>query len=220
MNLISAHFSTPWLVTGWLLAGWCLWRAARQVPWLRLAQAELTSWFGATVIILLLWQLKAQVQPGLAFHLLGATALTLVAGPDRARLGMAAVLVGDALQEPGHWGSLGLSWLLSAGLPTLLTSQLLLLARRHLPANYFVYLFCNGFAAAALSMWSMGLAGCVLLALAGAYPPDLLFEEHYPYYFLMGWPEAFTTGLHLTLLVVYRPQWVATFDDAFYLRRR
>jgi uncharacterized membrane protein len=34
---------------------------------------------------------------------------------------------------------------------------------------------------------------------------------------LLSWPEAFTTGLMLTLLVVYKPQWVSTFDDERYL---
>ncbi len=32
--------------------------------------------------------------------------------------------------------------------------------------------------------------------------------------------EAMLTGMALTLAVVYRPGWVATFDDAFYLARR
>jgi uncharacterized membrane protein len=30
----------------------------------------------------------------------------------------------------------------------------------------------------------------------------------------LSWSEAFTTGLLTAVLVVYRPQWVATFDDA------
>jgi uncharacterized membrane protein len=36
----------------------------------------------------------------------------------------------------------------------------------------------------------------------------------------MAWAEAFTTGAALTLMVVYRPDWVATFDDARYLRNQ
>jgi uncharacterized membrane protein len=38
-----------------------------------------------------------------------------------------------------------------------------------------------------------------------------------PFYFLMDWAEAFATGMMVTLMVVYRPEWVATFDDARYL---
>ncbi|GAA5786841.1 hypothetical protein GCM10007860_22860 [Chitiniphilus shinanonensis] len=220
MNLIAEHFPDSWLLAGWLLTLWCLLHAARRVPWLTLRQSELTAWFGATVVVLVLWQFKAQLQPGIAFHLVGATALTLIAGPERARLGLAVALAADAAQGDGQWASLGLSWLVIAGLPTTLTAALLRLAQRRLPANYFVYIFLNCFAAGALSMWAVGLAGCALLALAGAYPAAFLFEEQFPYYFLMGWPEAFLTGIHLTLLVVYRPQWVRTFDDRFYLWRK
>jgi uncharacterized membrane protein len=33
----------------------------------------------------------------------------------------------------------------------------------------------------------------------------------------MSWAEAFTSGALITVLVVYRPQWVTTFDDRRYL---
>jgi uncharacterized membrane protein len=33
----------------------------------------------------------------------------------------------------------------------------------------------------------------------------------------MAWSEAFATGMLITLMVVYRPAWVATFDDRRYL---
>jgi uncharacterized membrane protein len=35
----------------------------------------------------------------------------------------------------------------------------------------------------------------------------------------MAWSEAVTTGMAITLMVVYRPQWVSTFDDKAYLGR-
>jgi uncharacterized membrane protein len=36
----------------------------------------------------------------------------------------------------------------------------------------------------------------------------------------MGWSEAVLTGMLATLLVVYKPEWVATFDDARYIRNK
>ena len=36
----------------------------------------------------------------------------------------------------------------------------------------------------------------------------------------MGFGEATLTGMLLTLLVVYRPAWVATFNDAHYFKDR
>jgi uncharacterized membrane protein len=55
------------------------------------------------------------------------------------------------------------------------------------------------------------------LAMAGAYQSDFLLYEALPFYFLLSWSEAFTSGLLIAILVVYRPHWVASFDDARYL---
>jgi uncharacterized membrane protein len=34
----------------------------------------------------------------------------------------------------------------------------------------------------------------------------------------MGWSEAMLTGMAVSLMAVYRPAWVSTFDDARYLQ--
>jgi uncharacterized membrane protein len=52
------------------------------------------------------------------------------------------------------------------------------------------------------------------------YSFQYLAADYLPWFALMAWAEAFTTGAAITLMVVYRPAWVATFDDARYLRRR
>ena len=65
-----------------------------------------------------------------------------------------------------------------------------------------------------------GLAATGVLALAGAYTADYLTSNYLPYFLLMGWSEALLSGMMLTLLVVYRPQWVATFDDVRYMRNK
>lgn len=218
MNLVAAHFPDSWLITAWLLCACLLARSAWQVPWLKLPQSELTCWFGGTVAVLIAWQMKANIQPGLAFHLIGATALTLIAGPDRARLGLAVALGGDIYDGHGDWASMGLSWLIVAAVPTTLTWQLLRFAQKKMPIHYFTYIFVNSFAAGALSMWCVGLLTCGLLAASGVYDLGFLVDEQLPYYLLMGWPEAFTSGIVMTLLVVYFPQWVATFDDRLYLK--
>ena len=59
--------------------------------------------------------------------------------------------------------------------------------------------------------------GVSVLALAGAYPADYLFEEVLLFYFLLSWSEAFTTGIMIAIMVVYKPHWVLTFDDRLYL---
>lgn len=63
------------------------------------------------------------------------------------------------------------------------------------------------------------LQGCVAslgLVAAGAYPVDLLLSDYLPFFLLLGFSEAWLSGMTLTLLVVYFPEWVASFDDRSY----
>ena len=59
-----------------------------------------------------------------------------------------------------------------------------------------------------------------LMALSGAYPLDYLLNHYTPYALLISWGEAFTTGMMVTVMVVYRPAWVETFDDVKYIQNK
>ena len=85
------------------------------------------------------------------------------------------------------------------------------------PRHFFVYIFINGFLGAALTLVGVGLAISVVLAVAGAYSWDYLFSDYFPYFLLLGFSEAWLSGMVITLFVVYRPNWVLTFDDSRYL---
>ncbi len=220
MNLPASLLPEDWLWLGWLLAFGSLFRAIRAEHWRKLSSTQVSSWLAASLLMMLLWQLNAHLKPGLNLHLLGATLLTLIAGPHRALLGVAGAL--GLLSVTGHhdFASWGMNVLLMGEIPVWLTSLALRLARRYLPPNFFVYIFINGFLMGAVSQWLVNTASACLLAGAGAYDLSYLLDEHLPYAFLLGWSEAFTTGFLATLLVIYRPTWVSTFDDTFYLFRR
>jgi len=68
-------------------------------------------------------------------------------------------------------------------------------------------------------MVATGVLGSVLLSLAGVYERDYLWSEYLLWFVLMSWAEAFVTGGWLTFAVVYRPNWVATFDERRYLNQ-
>lgn len=219
MDLPAVLFPLWLLWTAAALAGLVLGFAATRVRWRQLDAAACNAWMGAVVLLLGLWLMKGGLKPGLSFHMLGATVLTLLMGPWLALLAMALLLL--ALVAGGHGDllALGLNWLLAAALPVALSSLLLQLARRHLPAQLFVYVFLNAFVAGGLSLFLSGAAGMLALGLSGGYAADYLLEEALPFYFLLSWSEAFISGLVMAILIVYRPQWVASFDDAAYLGR-
>ena len=147
----------------------------------------------------------------------GATVFTLLAGPWLALLALSLVqlvLVAAGLMDPL---AIGLNVLLSYVPAVLLTTAVLHWARQRLAPNLFVYVFVNAFLVGAASLLLAAAAGLLALGLAGAYPVDHLLDEVLPFYFLLAWSEAFTSGLVMAILIVYRPQWVATFDDRRYL---
>lgn len=186
-------------------------------PWRQLQPATLAAWLAGSIAMAGMWLVAAGVQPGLSFHLLGAAIFTLMCGPFLAMLLMALVLLFVAVAGQLDGVAIGLNFSLSV-LPAIwLTAASLRLARRYLPPHLFVYVFVNAFLTGGLSMLVAASCGMLWLYVAGVYPADYLLENGLPFYFLLSWSEAFTTGLVLAIMVVYRPQWVWTFDDRRYL---
>ena len=210
MDLPALLFPHGLLYAAMAAAGVLLGFAATRVRWRMLDAATCNAWMGACVLLLGLWLLKGGLKPGLSFHMLGATVMTLLMGPWLALLAMVAGGHGDAL-------ALGLNWLCLAALPVAFCAGLLQLARRRLPTQLFVYVFINAFIAGACSLFLSAAAGMLTLGLNGVYSWEYLLDEALPFYFLLSWSEAFTSGLTIAILVVYRPQWVSTFDDQAYL---
>jgi uncharacterized membrane protein len=188
-------------------------------PWGRLIRQEtFNAWLGMCVGLLLLWSIKAGIRPGLSFHLLGGTLLTLMFGARLAMAGLAVVLLGVTLAGAAGWASLGVNWLLGAVLPVTLSYLLYAVVDRKLPNHLFVYIFVNAFIGAGVVVLLTGAAVTLLLELSGAYPGAYLARNYLPYYILMGWSEALLTGMAVTLMVVFRPVWLSTFSDVRYLK--
>ncbi|HSO08346.1 MAG TPA: energy-coupling factor ABC transporter permease [Pelomicrobium sp.] len=194
--------------------------AVLRAPWRRLADpAQQHVFLGSIVFLVCLWLIRTGVKPGLDLHFLGATALTLMFGPRLALVALAVVLGANTASGAGSWTGFGLSFLTVAAAPVAVTQALFIAADRRLPNHLFVYVFANGFFGAALAAIAAGLATCLLLAAAGVYDWDYLGREYLPFFVLLGWGEALMTGMAVTLMVVYRPQWIPSFDDARYLNR-
>ncbi|PHV13148.1 energy-coupling factor ABC transporter permease [Chitinimonas sp. BJB300] len=218
MNLRAEAFSSELLVVGNVLAICILFWRMRKVAWVALSQSQLTGWLGASTLIAVLWQLQTGIKPGLSFHLLGASVLTLVCGRDKALVGMAAVVLTNCAYGQADWLAAGWSWLLGPCVGIVIADHILHLSQARLPANYFAYFFANGFFGAAISFVAAALCLLGFHALAGTYSASYLLEEALPYYLLFSWSEAFTSGLVIAVLVIYRPQWVESFDDKHYLK--
>ena len=160
--------------------------------------------------------MRAGVQPGLNFHLLGASACVLMFGPELAILALSVVLAAVTLNSHLAWSAYGLNALVMVVLPVGVSFLVLRVVERFLPQQFFVYIFVATFFGTALTILSTGLVATLVL-LAGPYTAEYLFSQYYPYFLLLAFSESFITGMCVTLMVVYRPEWVCTFDDKRYL---
>jgi uncharacterized membrane protein len=219
MNPVIEQFPPEWLFPLWSFALLLAMMMLRNAEWSRLkAPGNLNVLLGATTAVLALWLIRAGIKPGLDFHLLGATALTLMFGPWFALFALGLINVCVLLWQ-GQLAAFPADWLLTAALPVTIAWRIFRFVDRRLTNHFFVYIFLNAFFGAAFAVGMVGLAATAFAAASGAYTLSYLLEEYLPFYLLMGWAEAFSTGMLITVLVVYRPQWIATFDDARYLRR-
>ena len=210
-----------WTAAGWIAAIPLVVLAIRAAPWNRFGESEAVHvWYGTIFALVVLWNVQATVGDGFTFHLLGVAAFTLLAGPALALVGGAIAVVVQIGVRAGLWQNAGVAFVTMVAVPVATTWLVHRFAERRLAPNFFIYVFVAAFFGAALSLSASGIAGAAALTAGAGRPADLVFGEYVPYLLYLAFGEATLTGMLVTLAVVYRPSWVATFDDARYLDGR
>lgn len=206
------------LTLGWIGLAVILGFWLQSGDWRKLLDARRSNLFlGATVTVMALWQVRTGIRPGLDFHLFGITALTLMFGFGRAVLAGVLVQAAGAAFGHGAWDSIGLNALTLVAVPAGFTALVHHVARRRLPKHLFVYLMLSGFISAGIGVLLAGAAESLALFLGGAYGLAFLLENYLAYYILVAFSEAFLSGGVVTLMAVYRPGWLESYDEAAYI---
>lgn len=225
MNFSDNLFPATWMAIAYTLLfpvwGWSL----RTAPWRRLADSrQLHLWFATVLALVLTWRLDAGIRPGLNMHLLGATLFTLMFGRQLAIVGLSLVLAGvtglAALSGAIGWGAYALNALIMVVLPVFFAWAILRAAERWLPPHLFTYVLVVTFFGAALTTVIVGAAATLLLGVGGSHPTSKLLEEFFVPFMLLAFAEAWLTGVLATLMIVFCPGCIGTFDDRRYLVRR
>jgi uncharacterized membrane protein len=205
----------------WWLAGLfvvVLLVAIRYAPWRRLTQSgQLHVFLGAVVVLIVLWHMRGQIQPGLSFHLLGVTVVTLMFGWSMAIIAASLALVAVCINAGYGWQGYLVSFLTVVLVPITLSQLSLILVRTYLPKHFFIYVLGNGFMTAWLVGYISGHLALQLLILSGAYTMAELSVTVMPFFPLMFFPEALVNGWVITMLVSFYPAWVHSFSDEQYL---
>lgn len=190
-------------------------QAARGLPWYKLQgdrEAARVLLLGTLALAGLRW-FNADALAGSSLHFLGASAATLMFGP---RFALWAMAVASLLAWLG--GSAWLGWapdFLACGvLPVLATQALYVLEQARLPPNLVTYVLVNAFLGGGVAMLASHLVKAAVAAAGGSGEPAVYLASAVP----MMFGEGFLCGGALALVVVYRPQWCASFDDRRYLR--
>jgi uncharacterized membrane protein len=200
-----------------MLAAHMLWAASTVVALMRVPYRVLNRGrvqhliLGSIVGLIGAWHLHAGIMPGLDFHFLIMTTVTLLLGWALAMVvGSLAAL---AMVLVGAWSGqvLALEILASVLVPVLTTSLLLKVSLDFWPTQPFAYIFCGAFFGGALAAAGSVFTRVVMLALSGVYALPTMTSEYLPFLPLYAFPEAILNGMLITVLVVYQPTWLRTY---------
>ena len=174
----------------------------------------------ATLALFALWSLRAEAIDGLPMHFLGVVAATLVFGWRLAILMVSVVVVMLAVFGMVEPMLAPLTILISGAAPVLATWALLQFSERRLPPHMFIYLYVVGFFGGAVSVLVVMAGNVLVYGLFTDLPWETIFSEYLQYLPLLVLPEGVLNGMVITGLVMFRPEWVATYSDARYIDGR
>ena len=201
---------------GWLLL--LLWQFPRDFwPKLRQESGYQHLVFATTLVLGILWSIQAGIHDGLKLHFLMVTTLVLCHGwrialwlcllPTLFLVYLGKVPMND----------IGLFALAHTVVPALFSYGIFLLSYRYLQRHLFVYIFVAGFLAAALTICLQLLLSSALFYLDGRYDWQTISDNYLLFALLIWFPEALLNGAAVTLMAIYRPEWLRTFYDREYL---
>ncbi|MBT1445771.1 hypothetical protein KJI95_14755 [Shewanella sp. JM162201] len=201
-----------------LLWLWLIWpsQQLKQLLGQKSVQLRVTL---SLAVIMGLWLFNASIHGMLQLHFLGLIVLMLMFSW---RLASVLALLPTAfycllvLKDPLLVGAYGL---MGVCLPLFIAFVVQNRCYYLLPKNPFVLIFVSGFVNAGLSqlthegLWGLWLWGSGLVSV------DVLWHSYWSLSILMMFPEALLNGMAVTLLLVYRPEWLADYSDRDYLWR-
>lgn len=173
--------------------------------------------FGSAACVFILWMFRTGIYDGLVVHFLWLSALPLLLGFRWAVFSATLALVGVTIFGQEHINMLGVNFLLGVLAPISLTYGVYSLTFYKLPRHLFVYIFLCAFIPGALSIGLKMLAMSGYFYLDDMYSWQVIEDNYLVLSTLMLFPEAMFNGMTITLLIIYKPEWVYTFYDKLYL---
>lgn len=176
--------------------------------------------FGSAASLFILWMFRAGIYEGLTVHFLWLSALPLLLGFRWAIFSASLALLGVTLFGKESVDMLGVNFLFGVLVPITLTYGIYSFTFHKLPRHIFIYIFLCAFIPGALSIGLKMLVLSGYFYLDGLYTWQIIQDNYLVLSTLMLFPEAMFNGMTITLLIIYKPQWVYTFYDKLYLDKQ
>jgi len=211
---ISILQSVAWLI---YLLGTML--VLRDLPLRDFAKDKKTQHLvlGASVSIFALWLFRVGIFEGLDVHFLWLTALTLLLGMRWALISGFMALFASTIAGYDSWQMFGVNGVLGVAAPIICSYLIYSFSFHKLPKHFFIYVFISAFFCGAIIIaLKMTLLGGYYV-LDGYYDWHTVYENYVRLIPLMLFSEAMLNGMTMTILIIYRPTWVYTFYDKYYL---
>ena len=173
--------------------------------------------FGSAACVFILWMFRTGIYDGLNVHFLWLSALTLLLGFRWAIFSATIALLGVTIFGKESIDMLGINFLLGVLAPISLTYGIYSLTFHKLPRHIFTYIFLCAFIPGALTIAIKMMALSGYFYLDGMYSWHIIEDNYLMISTLMVFPEAMFNGMTITLLIIYKPEWVYTFYDKLYL---
>ncbi|MFT0213872.1 energy-coupling factor ABC transporter permease [Pseudomonas sp. F1_0610] len=216
----SSILSELTLTIGWAIYAPVLLWAIFNAPWVELFsdQRKQHLLFGTVFCLCLLWMIRKDFPSGISFHFIGMTAVTLLLNWPLAILAGLIAQLSLLVLGKQDFASFGLNAVLVTLIPVLIVHLCAEWVERLKPENLFVYIFCSGFFPAAITAIICSFTGLGLLWIDGIYAFPPWISEFIGMLLLVAFPEAFINGTVITALVVFKPEWLETFNRTRYLQ--
>ena len=173
--------------------------------------------FGASASIFVLWIFRTGIFEGLNVHFLWLSALALTLGVRWSMIAASMALLGVTLLGYEQWQMIGINGLFGVAIPIALTHLIYNVCFHHLPRNLFLYIFVCAFIPGALMIAVKMLMLGGYYTLEGTYDWLTVKDNYLLLIPLLLFPEGMLNGMTMTLLIIYKPHWVYTFHDKFYI---
>lgn len=173
--------------------------------------------FGCTVSLTLLWMFQTGIENNPSVHFLWLAALPLVLGFRWAIMSAAVSLTFLTALGIEPLAMFGVNFLLGCLAPIALTYGIYSFAFHKLPKNVFIYIFLCAFIPGALTIGVKMLLLGSYFYLDGIYSWQAIVDNYLVLSTLLLFPEGMFNGMTITLLIIYKPHWVYTYYEKYYL---